>query len=184
MKTKWMLGLVVFAVVAFSYSIILADGGNERPDPRCEAPPAPTNNSPLIYGTFTATRFRVEGQLPKDYSIQCVLKMSRWMNKKELGKKEKEAIPQLKGNEQEIVYLHTFEKEIKEQKSLCDYSEQDLFEKYWPRPCNVEIQKKFNLEGFPILTEIKILKQSDCENEQLQAIYGSFKIRVVPMLRK
>lgn len=106
------------------------------------------------------------------------------MNKRELGEKEKEAIPLLKGKEQEIVYLHTFEKVIKEQKSLCRYSEQELFEKYWPRPCNVEIQKKFNLEGFPVLTEIKILEKSDCEDEQLQAIFGSFKIRVVPMPRK
>lgn len=177
MKRRLSIGVMVCIMISFLSLTAIADGGREEALGICKTPPTPTNESPLINGTFTATRFRLE----KAYSIQCVLKMSRWVNEKEVTSKEKTMIPEvLKGKEKEITYIHTFEKVIRENIPLCNYTEQELFQKYWPRPCNVGIQKQFNLQGFPVLTELKILSKSDCENEELAAIQGSFKIRVIP----
>ncbi|MEW5910193.1 MAG: hypothetical protein AB1659_10375 [Thermodesulfobacteriota bacterium] len=185
MRTLFKTGLLLWVLVVFVMGIAAADGGREDALKHCANPPAPTTQSALITGTFTATRFRVEGHKAKDYTIQCVLKMSRWIPNDERGSKEKDLIPAvLKGKEDELTYVHTFEKVIKESTPLCAYTEKELFEKYWPRPCNVGIQDQFKLQGFPVLTELKILSKSDCQDNELAAIHGSFKIRVVPFKKK
>lgn len=169
---------------------VWADGGRE-PAWRvgCDIPPNPANASPVIHGQFLATYVQEkDGSESKKYSIQCYLKRSQWDNKKGDAKNiawftdEKNSINSWSGSETEAIRLHSFEKTIREVIPLCNYSEKDLYDKYWPRPCNQEIQNLFNLEGFPVLSELKILK---CEGEGDDAkMHGSFKIRVVPKRSK
>ena len=203
MEMKRTLKLIVFltlvAMTAVSYTTAWADGAREPPITGCENPPVPTNQSPVIHGTFTASYFMVDGQNPKYYSIQTVLKTTKVITDKQTMEKlrissagctkmktdekksgNKEKCPRFESAEIEINRLHIFSKCIVIHKDLCNYTENDLMSLYWARPCNVEIQKEFGLTGHAVLTDIKITNQNHCNDKERAAISGTFKIRVVP----
>ena len=206
-----MLKLMVFftlvAMIAVSYTTAWADGAPEPPKEGCENPPVPTNQSPVIHGTFTASYFMEFGQKPKYYSIQIVLKTTKVITDKQMLEKLRispadcakmktdemktdkgikiksgnlEKCPEFKSGEIELTRLHTFQKYIIIEKKLCEYTNNDLMCLYWARPCNVEIQKEFGLKGHAVLSDIKITNQNHCDDMERAAISGIFKIRVVP----
>jgi hypothetical protein len=206
MDMKRTLKLIVFltlvAMTAVSYTTAWADGAREPPITGCENPPVPTNQSPVIHGTFTASYFMEDGQNPKYYSIQTVLKTTKVITDKQMMEKlgissagcakmktdeekkiksgNKEKCPRFESAEIDLTRLHTFPKFIVIHKDLCEYTENDLMSLYWARPCNVEIQKEFSLTGHAVLTDIKITNKNNCTDKERAAISGTFKIRVVP----
>jgi hypothetical protein len=210
-KMKKILKLMVFftlvAMTAVSYTTAWADGAPEPPIKGCENPPVPTNQSPVIHGTFTASYFMEFGQKPKYYSIQIVLKTTKVITDKktienlenpradcakmktEKMKTDKgkeiqtgnlEKCPGFKSAEIDVTRLHTFQKYIVIDKKLCEYTNNDLVSLYWARPCNVAIQKEFDLKGHAVLSDIKITNRNHCDDMERAAISGTFKIRVVP----
>ena len=196
---KLIVFLTLVAMIAVSYTTAWADGAPELPITGCDNPPVPTNQSPVIHGTFTASYFMEDGQNPKYYSIQTVLKTTKVITDKQMMKKldissagctkmktdskksgNKEKCPRFESAEIEIDRLHTFPKFIVIHKDLCEYTENDLMSLYWARPCNVAIQKEFGLTGHAVLSDIKITNRNHCNDMEKAAISGTFKIRVVP----
>lgn len=194
-----MVFFTLVAMIAVSYTTAWADGAAEPPSKGCENPPVPTNQSPVIHGTFTVSYFMEHGQQPKYYCIQTVLKTTKVITDKQMMERlgissagcikmktdekqsgNKEKCPGFESAEIEINRLHTFRKLIVMDKELCKYTVKDLMSLYWARPCNVEIQKEFGLKGHAVLTDIKITNQNHCDVMEKAAISGTFKIRVVP----
>jgi hypothetical protein len=150
MKMKRMLKLMVFftlvAMIAVSYTTAWADGAPEPPIKGCENPPDPTNQSPVIHGTFTASYFMEFGQKPKYYCIQTVLKTTKVITDKQMMEKlrissagcikmktdeEKEIksgnlekCPGFESAEIDLTCLHTFQKYIIIDKTLCNLTVQ------------------------------------------------------------
>lgn len=166
-KMNWRfkrIGWVVFALSLICFSTAWADGGTEPAATGCGTLPQPTELSPLITGHFTAVPWKLEGQAPKQYDIHVVLKRMQWIN----------------GKEEKIIRLYAFRKDIVEQKSLCEYTECEIVQKYLFSPCNRDAEKLFDIKGIPVLTELKVLAKDNCGDPENTMIYGSFKIRVVP----
>ncbi len=202
-KVKLMMFLAFVAMFTVSYTTAWADGAKEPPKDGCEDLPLPTNQSPVIHGTFTASYFVEDGQPAKYYSIQTVLKTTKVITNKQMMEKlkissagctkmktdeekkiksgNKDKCPGFESAEIDLTKLHTFPKYIVIHKNLCEYTENDLMSLYWARPCNVKIQEEFGLKGRAVLTDIKIINQNHCDDEKKAAISGTFKIRVVPV---
>lgn len=114
---------------------------------------------PLIKGTFTVC-YRVFKDTPEYYDIHVVLK--RFKTSK--------------------LYVISDRKVTSECKNICDYEKdftmEQLIEKYEFDPRNLKVEKGFNLEGVPVITELKILGSSHCEDKHKAMLYGELKIRV------
>jgi len=158
-KTVWLTMMLLIAGCVAAW----ADGGTETAIEQCKNPPMATDMSPRIEGTFTATYIQKEGALPKKFDIHVVLSRTQL----------------LEGKEKKTVHLLRFTRADTEGWPLCKYTTVELGKKYWPTACNRYIQKLFNIDGYPVLTDLKILSQDHCEDRENAMIYGSFMLRVV-----
>ena len=172
-KKMAMLALILGFILSFS-GISLGDGGGIEPLPglpgtvnpcKIDTLPKPNISSPLIQGFFTAaydnSQAVIEDPDYRHYNIQVVLEMPQLINGKEL------------------IIRHLFSYQRKFSDPICSYSACDLIEKYKRLPCMLKVGKVFNLEGFPVLTKLEIIKEDFCGQVEDEMIYGTLKIRVV-----
>ena len=145
--------MVWIAIMAFS-TIAWADGAG---------PSTPVGvpaywQFPLIKGTFTVC-YRVFEDTPEAYDMHVVLKR----------------------NKTSRLYVISDRKVSSESIDLCKYKDlpmEELIIKYELDPRNLGVEKDFNLEGVPVITELKILGSSHCEDKHKTIIFGELKIRV------
>jgi len=170
-KNKMIVLAIILGFNLFFYGTSLGDGGGVEPPQgsNCNKDPIPKPeiSSPLIQGYFTAaydnSQAVLDDPIYRHYNIQVVLEMPQLIN----------------GKEKIIRHLFSYQK--KYSKPICSYTARDLIERYKILPCVLEVGKAFNLEGFPVLTKLKIIKKDFCGNNDVKddMVYGIVKIRVV-----
>lgn len=154
MKSKITKALIVVWIVTMAFSTMAwADGAG--PPPIVGIPQF--MECPLIKGEFTVSYEPFDpGQTPTHFIIHVVLE----------------------GTMPYIIRRTVTEKSL----DICDYqneSMKNLIEKYASYPKNYKVHKDFNLEGVPVISEIK-LKGYNCNDKHKAMLRGELKIRVYP----
>lgn len=111
----------------------------------CQNLPKITTDSPRIKGDFTANR------KTDHYEIEVNLSM------------------------ESQTHLLTFYSPLELPKTLCQYTETQIKDKFERAACGLKVGEKFGLRGVPVVTNIIITDQGNCS----QQIGGQVEIRVV-----
>ncbi len=155
MMSKIAKALIAVWIVTMAFSTMAwADGCPPVPI----VPVPPYWDFSEIKGTFTVC-YRVFEDTPEHYDIHVVLKR---LNKSKL-------------------YFISDRSVMPDSKDLCKYKDltmKELIQKYEFDPRLLGVHKDFDLEGVPVITELKILGSSHCEDKHKAMLYGELKIRV------
>jgi hypothetical protein len=156
MKRSKMFPLVLSLMFILGFHGVAFSMGYE--DPACQSPPAPTSG-PYLYGTFTVAldevTLGIEGY--EHYNVHVVL----WHRNNQ--------------------HLFSFPAPVEQLGvyNLCDYVASFVKTEFAKIPCNLGVGEAFGLTGFPVITNLYIVKRDFCGTED-EMISGLITIRVVP----
>lgn len=167
MKVNTKMAMVLVFVMVFAvFATALADGGSFPTIPISDGPESWKRE---IQGNFTAKYVQFIDH-PVEYYIEVVL----WTY----------TIKNQKVESVEKTYSFTKTVDI-DSKKLCDYTESYLIKRYARMAEEMGVVDDFKLlgaqmQGFPVLKELKILKKTNCGDLQNAMISGKLKIEVLP----
>lgn len=158
MKRSKMFPLVLVLMFILGFYGVAFSMGYE--DPACQYPPDPSRG-PYLYGTFTVARDQSSCSQYEEcahYNVHIVLRH--------------------KLNE---VRLFSFPTALGTG-NLCGYEASVLKTEFARFPCNLGVGEAFGLGGFPVISDLYIVKRDFCGTPD-EMIHGLITIRVVPPRR-
>lgn len=157
---------LVFAIVLAVFATAWADGGSFPTIPIGDGPESWKQE---IHGDFTA-KYVPFYDHPMEFNIEVVLWIYTIKNQKV----------------ESIEKTYNLKKTVDiDSKRLCDYTESYLIKRYAQTAAEMGVVDDFTslgaqMQGFPVLKEMKILKKTNCGDLQNAMISGTLKIEVLP----
>jgi len=194
MMEKKLIFLLVPILLLLMHGVTIADGG-----PGLQVPPPDPRQDPNVVGAYIKGYFTIayDKANPNQYTHHNVHAVLEWTNLRrgvvngiERSKPGRINLKKLRPAplpEKKVMIplkeTHLFSATVNEpnSKNLCEYTENELIQKYWDLPNQLQIPEGFGVQnGKAYLTQLKIINKDFCGNLSVQEpkamIHGEVEI--------